>query len=155
MRAMRGGHVLAHGEEPLSTVATCMAGHPSATMDDLDDVGGGTHLDLSGLPGGPLVASDRQWLQRSAFELLEQVAAGDGLATKASVVDQRELLGDGRVQLGQRKELPFAQGRQHPAFGDLHTIDRGTRAALHCPIYRDLLLCIGDAVTAVCGGCRV
>src|SRR6266542_6950831 len=105
MRAMRGGHVLAHGEEPLSTVATCMAGHPSATMDDLDDVGGGTHLDrlacqlvrhrvVAGIeldviidvhprrfPRGELVAGGWQRLQRSAFELLEQVAAGDGLAT--------------------------------------------------------------------------
>jgi hypothetical protein len=43
MRAVCGGHVLTNGEEPLSTVATHMTGHPSATMDDLDDVGGGTH----------------------------------------------------------------------------------------------------------------
>jgi predicted GNAT family acetyltransferase len=36
MRAVGGGHVLTHREEPLSTVATHMAGHASATMDDLD-----------------------------------------------------------------------------------------------------------------------
>jgi hypothetical protein len=48
-----------------------------------------------------LVACDRQGLQRIAFELLEQVAAGNGLATKAAVVDQRELLGYGGVQFGE------------------------------------------------------
>src|SRR5204863_8096464 len=60
-------------------------------------------------PRSELVAGRWQWLQRSAFELLEQVSARDGLATKTSGVDQGELLGDGRVQLGQRKELPVAQ----------------------------------------------
>src|SRR4051794_960500 len=99
MRAVCGGHVLTHGEEALSTVAARMAGHPSATMHELDDVGGGAHLDRltcqlvrhrvvprvelhviidvhpSGFPRGELVARGRQWLQRSAFELLEQVAA--------------------------------------------------------------------------------
>ena len=99
MRAVRGGHVLTHGEEPLSTVATHMAGHPSATMDDLDDVGGGAHLDRLAcqlvrhrvvavveldviidvhprrFPRGELVAGGWQRLQRIAFELLEQVAA--------------------------------------------------------------------------------
>jgi hypothetical protein len=34
-------HMLAHREEALSTIATHVAGDPPATMDDLDDVGGG------------------------------------------------------------------------------------------------------------------
>jgi hypothetical protein len=45
MRAVCGGHVLTHREEALSTIATNMACHTSATMDDLDDVGGGAYLD--------------------------------------------------------------------------------------------------------------
>jgi hypothetical protein len=62
----------------------------------------------AGFPAGELVARGWQGLQRSAFELLEQVAAGAGLATKASGVDQHELLGDGGVQLGEREESLFA-----------------------------------------------
>ena len=45
---------------------------------------------------------------------------------KRTVIDQRELLGDGGVQLGEREELPFAQRGQNPAFGDLDaSFDRG------------------------------
>src|SRR5262245_39010457 len=125
MRAMRGGHVLAHSEETLSTIATHMAGDPPATMDDLDRVGGGADFDRLArqfvrhgvivvveldviidvharrFPGGELVARSWQRLQRSTFEFLEEVVTGDGLATKPSGVDQPELLSNGRVQLGQ------------------------------------------------------
>ena len=45
VRAVRRGHVLWLGDEPLSTVLAHMAGHPSATMEDLDHVGRGAHLD--------------------------------------------------------------------------------------------------------------
>ena len=75
---------------------------------------------LRRFPRGELVARGRQRLQRIAFELLEQRAARDGLATEAAVIDQRELLGDGRVGFGQREELAFAQRGQNPAFGDLN-----------------------------------
>jgi hypothetical protein len=57
-------------------------------------------------PAGDLVAGGfqrllKQRLQRGTFEFLEQVVAGDGLATKTSGVDQPELLRDDRAQLGQ------------------------------------------------------
>jgi hypothetical protein len=98
VRAVCRWHVLTHREESLSTVAAYMAGHPSATMHDLNHSGRGAHLDRltrqlvwhrvvagvkldviidvhpRGFPRGELVTPGWQRLQRIAFEFLEQVA---------------------------------------------------------------------------------
>jgi hypothetical protein len=61
-------------------------------------------------PRGELVVGGGQWLQRRTFELLEQVVAGNGLSTKASGIDQPEVLGDGGVHLSQRKNWRLRKG---------------------------------------------
>src|SRR5438876_5826103 len=146
VRSVRRWHVLGLGEEAPLAVLACMAGHAPTAMEDLDGRRGRAYVDVlahqavwdrvearieldvvinvdgsSRLPNRKLVGRRWQWLQCRAFELVEELASGAGLAAKRPIIDQPDLLGDGDVELGERKELAPAQWGEDASFGDEHT----------------------------------
>src|SRR4030095_5156584 len=146
VRPVRRGHVLWPGEEAPPTVLACMARDAPTAMEDLHGRRRRTHVDVLAhqavrdrveprveldvvidvdgggeLPDGELVGRGWQRLQRRAFELFEEPAAGAGLTANRLIVAQPDLLGEGDVELGERKELPLAEWGEDASFGDQHT----------------------------------
>src|ERR1051326_290504 len=58
-------------------------------------------VDRRRLPERELVRRGGQWLQGGTLEFLEQLLPRNGLAAKRAIVDQRDLLGNRSIQLGE------------------------------------------------------
>jgi hypothetical protein len=62
-----------------------------------------------------------KWLQRRQIDTAIEFLACAGQFEKGAPIQLSDQLPDGLVEFGQTKELPFAQGRQHPALYELHS----------------------------------
>ena len=140
-----GGHVLLHGRVLAVAARAQMGGDPLALGEYLDGTAGEPDLDLgageamrhavimpvdidviidadtAGAPFGEHVGLGRQGLERRPVELFEQLAPRHAEPPdRALVVEPRQQLGDGLVQLAQAVELPIAQAAENPALHDQH-----------------------------------
>jgi len=85
-------------------------------LGDLDVI---IEVDPAALPLGILVRLIRQWGQRRAIELLEQVAPTSSPAAQRSIVQLDKERVDRLVEGGEREEAAVAQARQDPSPDDL------------------------------------
>src|SRR5579864_6059437 len=93
---------------------------------------------LGALPGGVLVALQRQRPQRRPLELEKAAAARPGLARERTVVIALELLAQRSVQIAEAKEGALPQRRHDPALRPLDThFDLGLVARLTHPSRQD------------------
>ena len=91
--------------------------HRVVVLPDLDVV---VEPDPAFLPFGEDVGLGRQRLERRPFQILEQGATARAEIARYAVVDLRDEFSDGRVQCGEREELPVAQLRNDEASRDLN-----------------------------------
>src|SRR5579883_319942 len=132
------------GDEPPGSRSLEVPGDGLATVEDLDRVRGDPKIHaladevvgnrvvvalvldviveehLGALPGGELVALQRERPQRRALELEEAAATRTGLARERPVVVALELLSQRHVELAEAEERPVPQRRHDPA---LHSLD--------------------------------
>lgn len=80
------------------------------------------------LPLGVDVGLCRQCFERRLLQLLEQRLAARAQVPRDAGIEGCDLDGDGRIQLGEREELPLPEPGDDPARGHLHAdLDPGLR----------------------------
>ena len=79
---------------------------------DLDVI---IEADAALLPGGELERLGRQGLQRGSFDVVEQARAAGAEMPGDAIVESRDAVTNGLVQLGQREEPDIAQLGDDPA----------------------------------------
>lgn len=138
------GHVGIQGGVVAPGIATRMAGHAGAAMEQLDDAGRQADIDLlpgeavghrvvmadhldvivdadpRHLPFGKLVAHRRQRSQGGPVQFGEGGLAAARQLLEGPGVEPQHEFGDGPVDLVQAEETLVTQPRQHPAFDQEH-----------------------------------